>query len=185
MTTTPPEASMADDQEPRKPTFSLLGAALWYAEQGLRVFPLVPRTKSPFKGSDGCLGATSMPMLIKDWWAAEPEANVGLATGVLVDVFDFDPPHGQASRAKFWEAIFGRVEEMQLAKVLTPRPGGMHIWVRSDGSGNRAGVAPGVDYRGRGGYVVAPPSVLAPYDGCPDGGTYRFLATPTLEGLHP
>jgi hypothetical protein len=163
----------------------MLKAALWYAGLGLRVFPLSPLSKQPFKGSNGCLGASSNPDVVEGWWANDPTANIGLATGHGIDVFDFDPPDGQASRAKFWDAIFERVEQTQRAKVLTPRRGGMHLWVPSDGSGNRAGVAPGVDYRGRGGYVLAPPSVLAPYDGCPNGGRYRFLAAPNLSGRTP
>jgi hypothetical protein len=188
----------------------LLGAALWYASVGLRVFPLVPGTKSPFKGSDGCHGASSNDEVIRGWWAGDPQANIGIATGYGVDVVDFDPPQGQVSRATYWCSMnaecptramksmpwsaedcghgpgtFAKIEAAALGKVLTPRPGGMHLYVPAGfgGDGNRAGIAPGVDYRGRGGYVLAPPSLLDPYDGCPQGGAYRFLTTPQLEGL--
>jgi hypothetical protein len=45
--------------------------------------------------------------------------------------------------------------------VSTPR-GGQHIYLEPLGGGNLAGVIPGIDYRGAGGYVLAPPSVLVP-----------------------
>ena len=46
---------------------------------------------------------------------------------------------------------------------------GFHYYVQLAGIGNRAGILPGVDYRGRGGYVVGPPSEH------PDGHRYRWV----------
>jgi len=45
-----------------------------------------------------------------------------------------------------------------IGKVITPRCGD-HLYVRASGDGNTSGLLPGIDYRGRGGYVVAPPSI--------------------------
>ena len=157
-------------------------AALWYAEQGLKVFPLQPGSKIPFPRSHGCLDASSMRDVVDGWWETSPDANIGIATGHLVDVVDVDGHPGQVSRAKHWDDIFGRIEADQVAKVLTPRPGGMHIYVPATGEGNGAGIVPGVDYRGKGGYVVAPPSVIAP-GGKDTPGRYQFLGTPRLAGL--
>lgn len=155
---------------------SLHASALWYADQGLRVFPLSPRSKIPTKGSAGCKDATTDADQITAWWTERPDANIGIATGYLVDVVDIDGIEGQTSRAKLWEKdgqpyIFAKIDADSVAKVLTPRPGGMHIYVPATGDGNGANIAPGVDYRGLGGYVVAPPSVN-------DQGAYRFLGTP-------
>jgi len=148
---------------------SLVNAALWYAEQGLRVFPLAPGSKIPRKGSAGCKDATTDAEQIRVWWREDWHANVGLATGHLVDVVDFDGALGHAA----WSRVFPQADALVpgaelLATVSTPRPGGLHAYVRAAGAGNRAGMVPGVDYRGAGGYVVAPPSHV-------DNGSYRFL----------
>lgn len=155
---------------------SIVSAALWYAERGLKVFPLRPMSKLPRPGSRGCKDATSDPDLIRQWWREEPNANLGIATGHVVDVMDFDGVQGHAS----WGEAFpdpalpwGHGVEV-LATVSTPRPGGLHVYLPATGGGNRAGFLPCVDYRGLGGYVVAPPSIT-------DQGSYRFLRTLNLE----
>lgn len=151
-------------------TIHPLSAALWYAEAGLPVFPLAAGTKLPHKGSRGCLDATLDAKVIRSWWEAAPESNVGIACGHRVDVVDVDGLLGQTSRAHHWTMF-----EHNLGAVLTPRPGGMHLYVTANPKvGNGASILPGVDYRGLGGYVVAPPSVT-------DVGTYRWLRPLTLE----
>ena len=142
----------------------LLGAALWYAEQGLHVFPLTPQAKVPLPGSHGCKAATTDVHHIGEWWKAHPLANIGIATGHLVDVIDFDGALGHTS----WTAADLTAGQPLLATVSTPRPGGLHAYIPATGEGNAAGRIPGVDFRGIGGYVVAPPSRVP-------AGTYRFL----------
>jgi hypothetical protein len=155
----------------------LLGSALWYAEQGLHVFPLQPGTKIPFKGSHGCKDATTNPEQIRAWWARTPDANLAIATGFLVDVVDIDGPTGQRERIAHWDDIFAKVDADNLGKVLTPRRGGMHIYVPATGDGNATGIVTSVDYRGVGGYVVAPPSRT-------EQGSYRWLGSPNLANLN-
>ena len=152
---------------------SMLSAALWYAQEGLVVFPLQPGTKIPLKGSHGCLDASCDAQKVAAWWTRTPEANIGLATGGLVDVVDIDGSEGQRSRVAHWDDIFAAIDADNLGKVLTPRRGGMHIYVPATGDGNAANIVPSVDYRGQGGYVVAPPSRT------PEG-TYRWLGQPKL-----
>lgn len=147
---------------------SLEEAALWYAEQGLHIFPLSPGSKIPFKGTGGFRDATTDPEMIRAWWSGgNPRANIGIATGHLVDVIDIDGPAGQQSRVANWDML---TAIPALGKVTTPRAGGMHIYVPASGRGNKAGLLPGIDYRGLGGYVVAPPSVN-------DQGQYTWLGT--------
>jgi hypothetical protein len=162
------------DQHP--PPVTMLSAALWYAAQGLRVFPLAPGSKIPHKGSAGCTEATSDPEQIRAWWGRWPDSNVAIATGHIIDVVDVDGPAGQKSRAEHWDDIFANVDADNVGKVLTPRPGGMHIYVPATGDRNSANICPGIDYRGSGGYVCAPPSVN------PEG-TYRWLGTPRIKDM--
>lgn len=154
------------DKAERRPLPTLHAAALWYAQQGYNVFPLQPGTKIPFKGTRGCKDATNDAAKVAAWWAGAPDANIGLATGHIVDVVDIDGLAGQQSRLASWD-MFTALDVVGTA--LTPRPGGMHLFVPASGHGNKAGLLPGIDYRGRGGYVVVAPSRT-------EQGTYRFLA---------
>ena len=143
----------------------ILGAALWYAEVGLHVFPLTPGAKTPLRGSRGCKEATTDPARIVRWWRTTPAANLGIATGWLVDVIDIDGPPG----VKTWAGMYERDLPPVLGTVSTPRAGGSHLYVAAvPGRGNAAAIKPGIDYRGRGGYVVAPPSLG------PNGVAYRW-----------
>lgn len=178
--------------EPRR-VVRLGAAALWYAEQGVAVFPVQPGGKRPAGAlaRHGLKDAATDPATVRAWWSAEPKANIGLPTGLTFDVVDVDGFEGQASRAKLWcelgcddpecshPGIFGDFERELVGKVLTPRPGGMHLYIPARSEyGNGASLAPGVDYRGRGGYVVAPPSVN-------EQGTYRWLSPPRLGHRAP
>jgi hypothetical protein len=195
---TTPDLDEAEADETKEPP-SLHSAALWYVERGIPVFALRPGRKQPLASCPACRGdqcnhpdecghdqchglldATTDLERINRWWEALPTANIGLATGVRFDVVDVDGPVGQKSRAEHWDDIFAKVDADSIAKVLTPRPGGMHIYVPVTGDQNGTNIVPSVDYRGKGGYVLAPPSVIAP--GANDSpGPYRFLGTPALE----
>ncbi|MFN2555685.1 MAG: bifunctional DNA primase/polymerase [Nitriliruptorales bacterium] len=136
-----------------------LDDALYYArELGWPVFPVAPRGKLPLiakrDGGKGLHDATTNEETIRAWWARCPAANIGLRTGVTFDVVDIDGPKGldalntvRADRPMTWgpEAVTGG--------------GGWHLLHSPAGAGNRAGIVSHVDYRGDGGYIVAPPSV--------------------------
>src|SRR5262249_5210065 len=88
-----------------------------------------------------------------------PDANVGLVTGSAsrLLVLDVDGDQGRASLATL-EQEHGRLPEG--VRVHTPR-GGQHLYFKCPQTrvGNSAGkLGPGLDVRGEGGYVVAPPS---------------------------
>lgn len=132
---------------------ALTNAARWYASNGIAVFPLKTGEKRPGT-AHGFKDATTDLTTITTWWADTPQANIGLPTGLRFDVVDIDPPDGFTSLGEL--KAEGLIPE-PLAYAHTPR-GGMHIYVPPSGMGNGAGVLPGIDLRGQGGYVVAPPS---------------------------
>lgn len=133
---------------------TLTGAAIWYAERGHLVFPLRPGTKVPLT-KHGFKDASMNPDTIRAWWRATPQANIGLSTGHLFDVIDVDGPDGIRSIADIEDA--GHLPPI-LGTVTTPR--GYHIYIKPTGDGCTTGIRPGIDYRGIGGYVVAPPSTF-------------------------
>ncbi|GAA1742210.1 bifunctional DNA primase/polymerase [Luedemannella helvata] len=142
---------------------SLLDAALRYARRGVPVFPL--HTPAGPGGcscaNDGCPSpgkhprvrhgvhdASTEPRAIRAWWRRWPLANIGLATGVVMDVCDLDTEDGLSA-----------VRRLITTTGPTVRSGhGWHLWFAPTGHGNRTGLVPGVDWRGKGGSIVAPPS---------------------------
>lgn len=154
------EASAADalaltvDQAQRAAQGSVGGSAVAYAGHGWPVFPVaeggkVPATKNGFRD------ATTNEDQIREWWRRNPNFNIGVATGHTFDVIDID--HRAPGTAIRWADLKDTDIEVE-ALVSTPR--GIHAYVMPTGKGNMAKVAgmAGIDYRGKGGYVVAPPS---------------------------
>jgi len=152
------------------PENPLLDAALSYAGRGWPVFPLRPGAKEPDgrQAPRGLLDATTEPDRIRAWWASSPRANVGLRTGEGIDVIDVDGPRSLLDD-------LGGPPVTPGALVSTGR--GWHLYFASSGLPTRAGVVPGVDVRGAGGYVVAPPSLH------PSGRAYRFIDPGSGETL--
>lgn len=130
-------------------------AALDLAARGLPVFPLEARGKRPLTPT-GCKAATLDPAMIAEWWDRWPTANIGIATGSGLFVFDVDGPEGEAALVEL-EAKNGKLPET--LQVRTGR--GRHVYFRGGPRlKNSAGkLGPKLDTRGEGGYVVAPPSV--------------------------
>ncbi len=140
----------------------LAAGALDLACRGARVFPCQPRGKVPLT-PHGCLDATTDAPTLRRWWARSPGANVGLATGAGLLVVDVDPRHtGDASLAS--------LGPLPATREALTGGGGRHLFYRAAApvrcSAGRLG--PGLDVRGEGGYIVAPPSVH------PSGALYRW-----------
>ena len=153
---------------------SLLDAALFYASCGLHVFPLWPVAGDGMCacGSQVCSGGGKHPRVkwkdgatdnaetVRDWWTRWPDAGIGIATGARsrLWVLDIDKNSGG-----FDSLLDLQQEHGDLPDTYTVQTGGggAHWYFRHDGQriANSAGrVAPGIDVRGDGGYVVAPPS---------------------------
>jgi hypothetical protein len=172
----------------------LLNAALDYAARGVPVLPVHRPTSRPGRevgcscgdldcGSigkhpitaHGLKDATTNREQVEWWWRRFPHANVGLATGHVFDVLDIDGPAGERSMARLSaEHPVGR-----LGPLVRTGQGGWHVYLAPTGLGNpKPRDLDKVDWRGRGGYVLAPPSRHA------SGRRYRWvrdLDTPLPE----
>lgn len=137
--------------------------ALKYAACGFAVFPLKPRTKIPAT-PNGFKDATTDMNQVTAWWDADPNYNIGIATGsmsgglVVIDL-DVDDDKGKDGYRvlREWENEHGKLPDT--VQAITGR-GGYHLYYMSaDQLKNKTGVYDGVDIRAEGGYVVAPPSI--------------------------
>ena len=164
----------------RAPT-NILTARLCYAElYGWSSFPVPPGTKRSYlsaKYSNGVRwGASNDPSVIwRDikWF---PNANLGIPTGAENGFFvlEADTPKGHdvdgIASLRQLERKHGRLPKTLMA--ISPS-GSLHYYFRWPKHGlvcnSASKIAPGVDIRGEGGMVVAPPSVK---EGV---GRYRFL----------
>lgn len=158
----------------------LMNFALKYAADGFAVFPVYEPVgigkcscaKEGCKGkhprtANGCLDATTDVEIIKGWWTKWPNASVGIATGMKsgMSVVDLDGPEGIASGKRLGLrssvlVLTGNGEQLYYAD-----PNGL-----LDNSVKKLAI--GVDTRGNGGYVVAPPSLH------PNGKRYVWQAVP-------
>jgi O-acetyl-ADP-ribose deacetylase (regulator of RNase III) len=115
----------------------------------------------------GVKDASCDPAVVAAWWRRFPQANIGLATGHLFDALDVDGIEGAAALRAF--AADHRLQ-LPAGPLVRTGSGGWHLYLTPTGLGNPAPRSLGhVDWRGRGGYVVAPPSQHA------SGTRYRFL----------
>ena len=134
----------------------MLAAALRYAAAEWPVFPCQPGTKVPFPGSRGVIDATTDPSQITDWWTECPEANPAIATGAPgPDVVDFDVKNGAPGLATYETLRDAGLVRGCHATVTTPS-GGFHLYYLGTDQRNGSLGRHGVDFRGRGGYVLAP-----------------------------
>lgn len=139
---------------------SALGqSAVLLANTGFHVFPVAVRAKVPVT-PNGLKDATQDIERIVRFWSAHPEHNVAIRCGMESDlvVLDVDGEEGMDSLTEL-EKQYGSLPKT--ASVVTPR-GGQHYYFRHPGIEikNTAGYPGlGLDIRGDGGYVLAPPSI--------------------------
>jgi hypothetical protein len=143
---------------------AMLHAALWYADLGYAVFPCAPGRKCPLT-AHGLLDATTDQEQIERWWSENPSANVAIrADGLLVvDIDGADNPWLADDQDKSQGLACAPTS-------LTPRGGRQHLFRQPEGKHwrNTTGqLAPHVDTRADGGYVLVAPSVV-------EGTPYRW-----------
>jgi len=173
----------------------MLDAAIAYARRGLPVFPIWPvvqfdddrfacccgkglRCESPGKHPmarlvpHGLKDATTDAERVKHLWSCAPNANVGIATGLVV-VLDVDRREALAEL----ESKHGPLPETWRATTGN----GEHVYFTSETEiRNSVGkIGGGLDIRGAGGYVVAPPSMHV------SGKLYAWKIAPEQTSLAP
>jgi len=175
---------------------SALGAALAYAAVGWPVIPVhrwrgdrcscakglsCPHpAKHPIPKKWSTVGTVD-PTQIEKWWWHYPDANVGLLTGVAFDVLDIDSPE---AFDRLW-VVSGHdgipsLDVLTGGSPIVKTPRGWHCHMAPTGrpSATKVGGLDGVDWRAKGGFVVAPPSTRG-------GLAYEWLTTDTRETPPP
>ena len=94
---------------------------------------------------------------VKQWWSKWPDANVGIATGIISGLAVIDIDDVEIGK----EALSDLIPDSMVFPIAKTPSGGEHWYFQcTDGKlRNNAKVIPGCDLRANGGYVVAPPSV--------------------------
>jgi hypothetical protein len=157
-----------------------LDAALSLAREGFPVFPLAPGSKAPAT-PNGFKDASRNPATIRQMWS-DPSYGVAVATGHGLAVLDFDVPEAHGEDSDGLRTLARLIKEHgkipRTPQVKTPG-GGRHLWMLADReTTSRSGIAPGLDLKAKGGYVVAPPTRIG-------DGEYSWVNPITPDGLAP
>jgi hypothetical protein len=136
-------------------------AALRYARLGLAVIPLEAGRKKPIFDKWTSIARADVP-LIRKWWTQTPNANVGILTGAISRCFvvDVDAKNGGLETYETLIHKHGRFPDTW-QDMTGGIGGGFHLYFRYPAFEvrNAVGIFQGIDVRGDGGQVVAPPSV--------------------------
>ena len=142
-----------------RPAPSLYSEAVRYVSNGLVVLPVAYfnddyRTNVPWKDRTETTQAE-----LETWFATGAYTGMALRTGSRFGFFvldiDVKNENGFASLAEYG------IDPWTLSPTMAQTPsGGLHVYFQTDKSiANKTGWLPGVDIRGDGGLIYAPPSV--------------------------
>lgn len=153
-------------------------AALNYAKNSWAVFPLHTPTvkggcscgrpdctdigKHP-RTANGVKDASTDPGIINAWWQRWPDANIGIATGRRSGIIVVDLDTRKNGLGNWADMLDIKGAAATLTSITGS--GGQHWIFKAPADvllANSAGkLAAGIDTRGEGGYIVAPPSLHA------------------------
>ncbi|MDR6270964.1 bifunctional DNA primase/polymerase [Arthrobacter russicus] len=142
-------------------------AATQIADAKLPVFPCIPYSKSPLS-THGFKDATTSGRRIARWADRWPDANLAIATGGAgVDVVDVDAHENGSGFSALERARRAGLIEGWALIVRTPS-GGLHLYYPALPERPQRSWSAGevhIDFRGTGGYILAPPSTVSQSDG--------------------
>jgi len=134
---------------------SIKDAALEYLEWGLSIIPIISGGKKPLIKWEEYQHRHASESEVEEWFDKWPDANIALVTGQIskVAAIDLDSPD-----ARLWarENLSGDHAPVMWQKTTK----GSHLLYRANDTiiPNAVRIAPGVDIRGEGGYILIAPS---------------------------
>jgi putative DNA primase/helicase len=142
-------------------------AAVSLARRGYFVFPCRPHGKTPLT-KNGFRDATRDERQIRTWWDRWPDANIGIACGASgIVVVDIDSKAGADPREVIPALGLDGYPVVWTGEAPAPSPEcpnslegvrGAHVYFRGNLPTGKTTIS-GVEIRGEGAYVLAPPSV--------------------------
>lgn len=154
-----------------------LKEAIEYGKYGWAVFPLLPRSKAP-ACKNGFHDAVKLESDVKALWGVRTNLNIGIATGEPSGfwVLDIDPDKGGDTSLTTLENKYGSLPDTLVSKT---GGGGKHYLFKVP-KGIKipctiSKLATGIDTRGTGGYIAAPPSIH------PNGLSYEWAEADIID----
>lgn len=136
------------------------GAHDW-ALRGQYVFPITAGKKAPPLVQDWESAATIDAAQIDKWASEFQNCNWGCAPGRSGHVvFDVDRKKGKDGLAELERLATEFGFEIPDTLIVATPNGGFHLYFNGTAQSSAGKIAPGVDVRSRGGYVLVPGSVL-------------------------
>lgn len=151
--------------------------ALYYRSIGLSIFPVKAGTKMPLVKWGEFQKRRADEKEIEAWWTQWPDADIGAVTGSISArlVLDIDGEEGRDSVKDFLSALPSPIRTRRGLQAHFRFSGGLGTHTTT----TVAGLYPGVDVRGEGGYVKLPPSL------CSDGTRYEGTLQPNSDLPEP
>jgi hypothetical protein len=173
---------------------SPLDQALEYTARGWPLFPCNHdglRRKSPLT-PNGFHDASTDPAAIGAWWRRWPKVLIGVSTGRAsrLAVLDVDVKFPDRYGFDTLDVLgFALLPQTPIAHT---RSGGLHLYfsipegvdLRNTAGERSSGIGPGLDWRGSGGYVIAP-SPGSGYGWDPHWNLETAALAPVPQGLLP
>ena len=133
-----------------------------YMGRGWSIIPIRPGDKRPLLRWEEFQHRRPTAAETRDWFRTWPDAGIAIVTGMVsgLVVLDVDGRHGGDAALEQLEREHGRLPTTVECRT---GGGGRHLYFAHLGGlvRNKVGLAPGIDIRADGGYVVAPPSLHA------------------------